>query len=236
MPFSLVFRLQQGGSFRIDSPYFIVGVVGLAFWFVAYVLVVWQGFHQKTYGIPFLAICLNVTWEFMASFIWNHPVEIPVLMWLDRAGFLVDLVIVYTLLRFGRQRQVIPQVQRYYYWIFAGTIPLAGFGQWTFTQTYYDPLGNIDAFMINLVMSVLFIFMFFARSDASGPAFVVAWAKMIGTACTSIMCFYWLPIIHPAMHDFALLEFLYVSIFLFDAIYVGVLWGTRRRLAEARAA
>src|SRR5580700_3376920 len=118
MPWSLVFQLQQGAAFRIDSPYFLVGIVGLVFWFLAYVVVLRQGFVQKTYGIPFLAICLNVTWEFMASFVWNHPVEIPVLVWLDRAGLLLDLGIVYTLLRFGRDRQVIPQMKRFYYAIF----------------------------------------------------------------------------------------------------------------------
>lgn len=236
MHWSLVFRLQQGGSFDIASPYFIVGVVGLVFWFLAYVLVVKEGFQQQTYGIPFLAICLNVTWEFMASFVWDHPVEIPVLAWLDRAGFFVDLVIVYTLLRFGRDVQVIPQIKRFYYPVFAGTIVLAGIGQWTFTQTYYDPLGNIDAFMINLVMSVLFVFMFLARPDLRGLSLPVAWSKMIGTACTSVMCFFWLPIIHPNMHDFALLDFLYVAIFLFDAIYVALLWDARRKLASARAA
>jgi hypothetical protein len=233
---TVVFRLQHGGAFNITSAYFLVGVVGLFLWFVAYVLVVKDAFQQRTYGIPFLAICLNVTWEFMASFVWTHPVEIPVLAWLDRAGFFVDLVIVYTLLRFGRDEQVIPQIKRFYYAIFAGTITLAAIGQWTFTRTYYDPLGNIDAFMINLVMSVLFIFMLFARPELRGLSLPVAWAKGVGTACTSVMCFYWLPIIHPEIHDFALLNFLYVAIFLFDAVYIALLWEARRKLASARSA
>lgn len=233
MHWSLVFRLQQGGSFSIVSPYFLVGLVGLVLWFIAYVIVVKQGFQEQSYGIPFVAICLNVTWEFMASFVWDHPVEIPVLAWLDRAGFFTDLVIVSLLLRYGRAQQVIPEVKRFYYPIFAVTIALATTGQWTFTRTYYDPLGNIDAFMINLIMSVLFIFMFFARKGMFGLSYAVAWCKMIGTACTSVMCFYWLPIIHPAMHDFAFLNFLYLAIFFFDAVYVALLWGARRKLAVA---
>ncbi len=225
MHFTIVFRLQQGGSFDITDPYFLVGLVGLVLWAVCYGIVLYQGFKQKTYGVPFVAICLNVSWEFLAGFVWDRPVEIPVLAWLDRVGFFMDCFIVFLLLRYGRDQQPIPEIKRWYYPTFLVTLACAFGFHLTFTKTYYDPLGNIDAFMINLVMSVLFIFMYFARRpDARGLSLGVAWTKMLGTAATAVMCFYWLPIIHPQMKSFAFTNYLYVTIFFFDAVYTYLLW------------
>ena len=41
-----------------------LATLGDVLWLVAYALILWKGFKDRTYGVPFLAICLNFTWEF----------------------------------------------------------------------------------------------------------------------------------------------------------------------------
>src|SRR5439155_24351450 len=48
--------------------------IGTLLWMVAYVLAIVQGFRQKTYAIPMVAIGLNFTWEVLAAFAWREPV------------------------------------------------------------------------------------------------------------------------------------------------------------------
>ena len=59
-----------------------------AFWALAYVLIIRRGFLDATYGMPLVALCANVSWEFIFSFVHPHgPVQRPVnIVW-----FLLDL-------------------------------------------------------------------------------------------------------------------------------------------------
>ncbi len=45
------------------------------FWTVVYILIIKLGFQEKTYGIPKTALCANLSWEFIFSFI--HPHDVP---------------------------------------------------------------------------------------------------------------------------------------------------------------
>lgn len=218
------------GHFTIWSPTVLAGVFGCFLWIVTYVLVAIDSHRRKTYGIPLVAICLNFTWEGMAAFVWPNP--IPLFHWAEYAWFAVDVLIVYFLLRYGRAQQVIPEVRRHFYPIVLAVMLLAGLGQYFFTRSIYDPMGYILAFTINLVMSALFINMYFARRDASDITYRVAWLKMIGTLGTCVMCFFFMRIIHPHLAEkglsYEFYSYLYVATFCLDATYVFLLWRARR--------
>lgn len=57
---------EPGGPFDPWAWFNIVGEVGCALWVVAYGLIIRQCFRDKSYGLPLGAICLNVSWEFLA--------------------------------------------------------------------------------------------------------------------------------------------------------------------------
>jgi hypothetical protein len=225
----IISRHLAEGHFTLWSPTVVAGMIGCALWIVVYVLVAIDSQRRKTYGIPLLAICLNFTWEGMAAFVWPNPIR--VFHFAEYAWFAVDVLIVYYLLRYGREQQVIPEIRRWFYPVVGATMILAGLGQYYFTRTFYDPLGYVLAFTINLVMSALFLFMYFARRDASDMTYRVAWLKMIGTLGTCVMCFSFMRILHPevraqgATYDFY--TFLYVATFLLDATYVALLHRAR---------
>jgi hypothetical protein len=232
--FRIIYTLAQGGSFSLLSPYNIFGALGCIGWLVAYLLVIRQGFREQTYGIPLMAVCLNFSWEIMTSFVLSGPV--PLWHFFDRAWLLFDVVIVWQLFKYGRNTEQLPEIKRYFYPVLVFSIVLGFFGQYAFTRTYYDPFGIIIAFVINLVMSVLFILMFYRRrSDMRGLSYGAAWAKMLGTLGTSIQGVYLLPVIHPKIDDFAFFHFLFISIFFFDCVYIYLLWSARRASAHAHA-
>ena len=44
-------------------------------WTMVYLLIIKRGFADKTYGMPLPALCANLSWEFIFSFI--HPHGVP---------------------------------------------------------------------------------------------------------------------------------------------------------------
>ena len=214
-----------------------VGMVGYALWLVAYVLVIRAGHRDKTYAIPLVPICLNFTWEFMDSFVLPDPIALW--KWVDRAWFLLDVAILGQLLRYGRRAQIVPEIQASFYVVVVVTLLLAFFGQYSFVTTFHDTLGFIAAFAINLIMSVLFLFFYFARRDLRGLSYGAAWCKMFGTALASIQCVFLFPLIHPLtkvgysdLSPYSFFSFMFVTIFLFDVTYVVLLTRARRGLAR----
>lgn len=201
------------------APFNLVGAAGCAFWVLAYVFIIRQSFRDRTYGLPLVAICTNFAWELLASFVFPNPV------WLwhtfDRAWLVIDVIIVYQLLRWGRDEQRIDDIRQWFYPIVAGTLALAIIGQYTFVLAYYDRLGLVVAFGVNLLMSALFIFFYFdRRTHRRGISKAAAWFKMLGTAGTSIECHHVVPLIDPELPSLAFLTYLSVSIFLLDCLYI----------------
>src|SRR5580700_4274656 len=177
---------EPGGPFDAWAWFNVVGAVGCALWVLTYGLIIHQCFRDRSYGLPLVAICLNISWEFLASWVWPNPV--PLWHAFDRAWFFVDLVVVYQLLRHGRGLQRVPEVRRHFYAIVAVTVVASGIGLHTFYLQYRDILGLVSAFIINLIMNVAFIPFFLERRRQGGRGLSVAaaWCKLVGTLFTSI--------------------------------------------------
>jgi hypothetical protein len=131
-----------------------------------------------------------------------------------------DLVIVFQTLRFGR-------VAFEPAWLFYPAFILGllvSFGLiLAITVEFNDWDGKYAAFGQNLMMSVLFVAMLLKRQNVKGRSMYIALAKMIGTLLPSILFFLRYP-------NSPLLNFLYVSIFVFDLIYTLLLYAKHREL------
>ncbi len=206
-------------AFNPLTWYNLIGAAGCVFWVLAYLFILKKCFADKTYGLPLVAICLNFGWELLASFVLPNPVA----LWhfFDRAWLVIDIVLVYQLFRWGRAEQTIPEVARFFPAVVLGTWALGVWGQYAFVQSYFDRLGLVGAFGVNLIMSVMFVFFYFARR-ASGRGLSRAGAvfKMLGTLGTSIECHWVVRLIDPEIPSLAFLNFLSISIFLFDCLYI----------------
>jgi hypothetical protein len=186
-------------------------------WTAVYLLIIRLGFREKTYGMPISALCANISWEFIFSFVYPHA---PPQIYVNVIWFVFDLVIVFQTLRFGKS--ALPQESLFYPAFILGL--LASFSAiLAITNEFNDSDGKYSAFGQNLMMSILFIAMLLKRKDVSGQSIYIALFKMLGTLLPAILFFLRFP-------TSALLNFLYVSIFVFDVIYMVLLYAKHKEL------
>jgi hypothetical protein len=215
------------------DPYAWYNLVGLLVggcgWLVVYGLAVYQGFKKKTCAIPAYAICLNVGWEFLTSFFVANPV--PAWLWLNRAWLAVDLVIVYTLFRYGRPRPMEPRLARHFHAILACTFVLGIVGQAAYIRTFCDAYGYGVAFSVDLVMAVLFVLDHLAAPAGDGVTLAIAFGRLWGDLGVCIQCWFLFPQVN-ALSSFAFYHVLFVAILSLDGLYISLV--LREALSRAR--
>lgn len=200
-------------------------------WLIAYILIIRKGFQDRTYGVPLVALALNFTWEFMYT-LQFPPSDWPhiVLRW---AWLIADCVIVYQYFRFGKDNLEIPALKDHFYSASIFIFINAYVFQLTYRYHFYQPDGYDNAFLINCIMSLLFIHFFYQRSPSlSGLSYGAAWLKMVGTAILAGI--YYTQRSQP-MFRYSFMIYLYASTFLYDVVYVVLLATGRRKLARAAA-
>ncbi len=214
-------------AFDVFAWFNLVGMAGCICWVIAYAAMVRVAQRDRANALPMIAIALNFSWELLASFFFPNPVS----LWhaFDRIWLLVDAVIVAQLLRFGQPFQRIPEIREHFYLVCAIVFGLGFVGQYTFVTDYPDRLGLVIAFLINLVMSVMFVIMYFdRRPELRGISKAGAWFKMLGTLGTSIECHWVVRMVDPELGGLGFLTFLCVSIFAFDCFYIWLVSRTPR--------
>jgi hypothetical protein len=183
-----------------------------ALWTLAYLLIIRQGFLDRTYGMPLAALCANLSWELIFAFLYSHdlPQRAVNVVW-----FSFDLVILVQLLLYGpREFSGLPR--RLFYAAFALALATAFGAVLTITLQFDDFDGAYSAFGQNLMMSVLFVTMLHARGSLRGQSVSIAALKMGGTALASFAFYFF----NPDYDGSVLLPFLYVAILVFDAVYL----------------
>lgn len=175
------------------------------FWTIAYVLIIYKGFKNQTYGVPFAAICLNISWEFLLTFILPfHPLQqIITLVW-----FLLDCIILLQYLYYSTKILL----KRTLYLSVFSLIIIAFLVQYGMAIEFHDTMSLYSAFGINLVMSIFFVKMLLTK-ELQGQSISIAFFKMIGTLCASILSYSFYP-------QSVLLTILYILIFIVDAVYI----------------
>ena len=238
-----------GGGFT--PALLVLGAVMYLTWTTAYLLIIRQSFREKTYGVPMVAVMMNIVWEFCFSFDVLDQNLAPFFEWGNRLWFVFDVVILYQLFKWGKQAQVLPPVRDYFH-------AIAGFGLAATAAAlplaiiYVNDLDGISSsFTMNLSMSVMFPFMIYFRPRLEGLNYPAAWLKMIGTAAGALLCVWWFPAQFengfripsaligqqiPEPPSYAYLNTIYILIFLIDCLYIYLLRGARKRLAAEGAA
>lgn len=190
------------------------------FWSLAYLLIIWRGFKDQTFGMPIVALCANIAWEFIFSFI--YPSQ-SVQRYINITWFALDLLIVFQALRFGPEalRGLVPR--GLFYPLFGVCLLLCGVIIVGISQEFQNWNGMYAAFGQNLMMSVLFVFMLWQRNDLHGQSLYIALFKMIGTILPSILFYTRFP-------NSLLMNTLYIGILIFDALYVVLVYQKHQAL------
>lgn len=193
----------------------ILLLVSGIFWTLTYILIIKRGFRDKTYGMPLLALCLNISWEFIFSFIYPHEqIQLSVnFVWL-----LLDVVILVQLLKFGPPE--FPDLRKSTFYS-AFVVALAtSYCTVFFISSQLGDKGIHTASGQNLLMSGLFISMLYQRKSLRGQSIWIGAFKLLG----SIFAFPALYLYSDNYKGSNLLLFFYISIFIYDLIYVGLIF------------
>jgi hypothetical protein len=210
-----------------------VGAVMYLAWTVAYGIIIYRGFKDRSYGVPWPCIVLNVAWEAIFSFEITHAKLHWFFLWGNRFWFVFDLLIIYQLARYGRDAQVVPWLKKWFYPLFALSAVTAFAAIYTFTLYFNDVKGVASSMSMNLVMSIAFPLFHLSRPGREGLSTAAAWLKMVGTLAGSFFLAVWWPAqfvdghlrTHPHIAEpttYWFMYFLYTMIFVFDCIYIAL--------------
>ena len=184
------------------------------FWVATYTLIIKRGFQEKTFGMPIVALCANISWEFTFAFLWQHPSPYR---YINMAWFAFDVVILVQTLKFWRTEFPDLSGKVFYPMLFVSLV--TGFCLVLLISLEFgDWRGAYVAFGQNLMMSILYITMLHRRDSPRGQSIYIAAFKMIGSLLASL-AFYAYP---PAemFETSSLFPFLYASTPIFDVVYI----------------
>lgn len=172
----------------MDSNLLFAVLSGI-FWTATYILIIVRGFKDGAHGMPMYALALNISWEFIYSFVTPSPAP---QLYINYAWFAFDLVILWHFIRSWKVDYGGISARAFY--PYAALVFATGFLLVLFIQLdgmnagLYDlrghPLGMgraYSAFGMNLIMSVLYIEMALKRRSSAGQSLYVALCKLLGT-------------------------------------------------------
>jgi hypothetical protein len=184
------------------------------FWTITYLLILRRAKKDKSYGMPLVALCANVSWEFIFSFVFPHPVP---QLYINYVWLLFDVGLLLQYLKYGRKDFVKNLPFPLFYANFFFTLVLAALMILLISYEFDEYIGIYAAFGQNLLMSALFISLLLKRKNEAGQSIYIALCKMIGTLLPSTLFFLYFP------HSY-LLILLYAAIFIYDLAYFLLLY------------
>ncbi len=191
-------------------------IIGGIFWSLTYFLIIRRGLIDKTYGMPLAALCANISWEAIFSFIHPHS---PPQLYINYMWFLLDAFILMQFLKYGKSE--FPALSnKKFSAMFLMTLVTAFCLVLFITYEFKDRDGAYAAFGQNLMMSILFIVMLFRRNDLRGQSIFIALFKMFGTAFASLAFYLYKPVTQGSY----LFYFLFISILVYDLIYTVMIY------------
>lgn len=191
-----------------------------ACWLTVYGLIIRRGFLDRTCGMPILALCFNISWEFIFAFLIPHD---PPQRYINAVWFSFDLVILGQLFLF--RNSDFPALKGRIYYPFILLSLLASFGLIYSIAVETADCGAYSAFGQNYLMSVLFLFMLFHRNSLLGQSIYIALSKTAGSVLASLAAYFYVPLARQS----AVLQYLFVAIPVFDLCYVAAVWVVGRK-------
>lgn len=186
--------------------------VGCLCWVVVYLIVIRNIRKHKFVEIPAIAICANFAWESLWSWVYTTNMG-ELFEWGYAVWFVLDVYIIYSLFRYGHKQIINDQLRETFvpYTIF--TIVCWFAALYFFIPEYGNPMGATSGYILNVMMSALYIMLFLNRDSTEGFSFAVGIFKGLGTALITVFCFL-------RWSDNHFLLVLCVATFVLDLLYV----------------
>lgn len=193
-------------------------------WIVAYIVIIRVAIKKETVIIPAVAVVCNYGNEIGGAFFWVPDMGKALVLayW---GWFLLDTFIVYKLLKYGYKQFTTPFFKKNIkYLVLAGllgSIPLSSL----FMVQYDLPMGVLDAYIVNIVMSVAFLSLLYVPNFPEHSE-LLAWSKFLGTGIISVM----FSMKYPENH---FLWVIYFVVAAFDIAFIILMYQKRKQLSTA---
>lgn len=198
---------------KYTVPELAILFVGTLFWVIVYYIVIRGGFKNKYVEMPVPAAASNLAWEFSWAFLYITDLG-SIFVWGLRVWFFMDLFIFYAILKYGTRQLAIPQVIKYFKPIEILSVIGWVIAFYYFIKEGYDTsMGATSAYIITVIMALLYIVFFLSSNYQHCYSFTAAWCKMAGNTLMSVFV-----ILH--YKELIFLQFLTVIVFILDLIYV----------------
>ena len=199
----------------MDNTIFKI-IIGIC-WTLVYIILIYRGFKDKSCGMPFFALAFNVSWEFVYAFLLPDKEVLQVVV--NIIWFALDVLILFIYFRYGRKEfRYEKTLDKKWFILWSGLVIIISFSinYVAGLELHNNSLGEIySAFLSNMMMSVLFIYMLMHRNDVKGQSMYIALFKWIGTACATAQTYL------DRGDNFILV--LGICSFIFDVIYIVML-------------
>ncbi|WP_027002369.1 hypothetical protein [Hugenholtzia roseola] len=207
----------------LQQSFFILDTL---FWLVVYVLVEYKAQKYKYVGIPAMALAANIGWEFVWS--WVLVTDLGELfVWGARLWFFFDVLLFYRLMQYGDKQISNFFLKKYFkLWVSLAVVMWAAL-IYTFTVQFGDPIGGTTGYILNLMMSILFIVLFLSNPKEKALSLGIAWCKMIGTVL--IVISFWV-----GAGEFPFVTVIGIATFLIDLCYIALL-SNRQKIVSVLA-
>jgi hypothetical protein len=203
-----------------SMPQLILFGIAAAFWVIVYINVIRDIIKYKFVGIPALAVCANIAWEFLWSIMFYTNMG-AMFEWGYRAWFILDVFIFYSVLKYGKIQFPVKLFQNRFQLILICAFLCWVAAIYALTKQFFDPIGAVSAYLVNVHMSALYILFIVRFPTEKSLSLGTAWYKMLGTALTSVFCFWVFP-------DQYFMLTLCVITFVLDMVYIFLL--TKERM------
>ncbi len=168
-------------------------LLGVVFWAYMYAVLLIEPFKKKFVEMPVFIACGNIIWEFLWGFVFQEPMGV-ILLWGYRLGFVLDIVIFYHVIRYGKKQISLPISDIGYRFLLAFLVVSWGILIYTFHQGGYDLFtGSNSAYILSVIISGMYPILFLKMSNPSLFSYPVAWAKLLGNGFFTVFIFLYFP-------------------------------------------
>lgn len=152
-------------------------LIAMLSWTLVYALMVKRGIQDKTFGMPIIALAIDLSWEFYNTFLVGIPIpqRIPAASW-----FALNLGVLYTCYRYGRNDFDWPLLKRWFRTLLSVTLVVAFFLVYNFIEAFGDHYGALSASFAMIVYSTLLPVMLMRRNSLAGQSLYIALLILIG--------------------------------------------------------
>lgn len=148
-------------------------------WTTTYIDCIRIGIKDKTFAMPFYAIALNLTWEIYNTIQGYFLIGLTISTLFDGIWFLLDCAILWTYLKYGKPSKMSASK---FYWSTFLIICFCLILEHLISTQFGRIQGALHiAYLINLIMSLLFIIMLKQRKSNLGQTLTIAISKGLGT-------------------------------------------------------